>query len=86
MMRGTIFMDYTGSLPEDFIATIKELKNPLVRKTRPLILSDETDVDGLLNLILGMLRTCDARVWSIEVKRDVPDEDIWVGETLIAAS
>ncbi len=73
-MRGRVTVDYKGRLPEDLLSTISELKGDVkVEKVNPLVLEHDYSVDGLLNLVLGLIRLSDIEVTGVEMVRDVPE-------------
>ncbi len=73
-MRGTVTINYTGSLPKVFLETIKELGQEVkVLKNSPLVLEHEYGIDRLLGLVLGILRFTNVNVTSIDLVRDAPD-------------
>ncbi len=73
-MKGTVIVEYSGKLPEVFLQTIKEVNQAAeIVKTKQLVVKHDYDVDGLLNLIVGLLELTNVNVTGIEIRRDVPD-------------
>lgn len=73
-MRGTIIVEYSGKLPEVFLQTIKEANEEAeITKTNPLVIEHSYDINGLLNLVVGLLELTNVSATRIEIQRDVPD-------------
>ncbi len=73
-MRGSVTIKYTRKLPPIFEETIREAKpDTRIISMNPLVLKHDYDIDGLLNLIIGIVEMANIKVTQIELFRDTPD-------------